>query len=130
MFDEEDVRNVREPMLPRLIRIIFFGNGITNEEYLLRYNHYFREFGSGNKTQKEHSQKAAADRKFLLDHRKLTINMMRSVLSAMGWEIEAISVRLSDRLTGETREFSTDDTVEKLKAELERSRQIGIGGIE
>lgn len=129
MFNEDDVRSVSDPMLPRLIRVIFFGLDITNEGYLARYSRYFREIFTGDKTQKEHSQKAAADRKFLLDPRKLTINMMRSVLLAMGYDIECISVRLRDRLTGEELTFSTDDTVEKLLAQRERLQEIGIEGI-
>jgi len=130
MFDDDDVRNTRDPGLPRLIRVVFRGLGITNEGYLARYHHHFRELNQEGRTQKEHSQKAAADRKFLLDPRKLTINMMRSVLVAMGFDIEAIDIRVRNRLTGETHTFSTDDTVEKLQQKLQASQEIGVNGIE
>jgi hypothetical protein len=130
MFEEEDVRSVSSPDLPRLVRVIFHGLQITNDGYLKRYAHHNLENNNTNKTQKEHSQKAAADRKFLLDPRKLTINMMRNVLIAMGYDIEAISIRLRDRMSGEELTFSTDDTIDDLKKRLETSQEIGISGIE
>lgn len=124
MFDEEEVKATTE-YLPRLIRVIFFGLSITNDGYLERYYRYYKDLHR-DKTRKEFSQKSAADRKFLLDRRKLTFNLMRNVLSAMGYDIECVSVRVKDRLTGELRTFSTDDTTEELKALLEQERQIGV----
>lgn len=124
MFDEEEVRTT-DKLLPRLIRVIFFGLSITNMGYLDRYYHYFRE-KYRDKTRKEFSQKAAADRKFLLDRRKLTFNMLTSVLSAMGYEVECVSVRIKDVLTNEVKTFSTDDTVEELKEMVEKAKQVGI----
>lgn len=127
MFDEDDIRTTTEH-LPRLIRIILYAEGITNDGYLERYKHYFRGLFP-DKTQKEFSQKAAADRKFLLDHRKLTWNMMRGVLIALGYDVEGVDIRVRDRLTGEVRTFSTDSTVDELKADIEKKSQIGYGSL-
>lgn len=124
MFDEEEVRTT-DKLLPRLIRVIFFGLSITNTGYLERYYHYFRE-KYRDKTRKEFSQKAAADRKFLLDKRKLTFNMLTNVLSAMGYDVESVSIRVRDVLTGEVKTFSTDDTVEALKEMVEKEKSVGI----
>ncbi len=130
MFDEEDIRRVTDPGLPRLARQIFFGESITNEGYLSRYNNYHRGLNQGDKTQKEYSQKAAADRKTLNDPRKLTFNMLRSVLVAMGYDIESVSVRLHNQMTGETRTYSTDDTIEDLLKIREADSAIGVSGLE
>lgn len=127
MFDENEVRQTGTA-LPRLIRVIFYGLGITNEGYLDRYFHYFRE-QFPDKTRKEFSQKAAADRKFLLDRRKLTFNMMSSVMNAMGYEIEEVSVKIRDRLTGDERVFSTSDTVDSLNEMIAKDQEIGVQSI-
>jgi len=124
MFDEEEVKATRE-FLPRLIRVIMFGLGITNDGYLDRYYHWFRGAFPG-RTRKEFSQKSAADRKFLHDRQKLTFNLMRSVLTAMGYDIECVSVRVIDRVTGEVRTFSTDDTVDSLKEMRDKEKEIGV----
>lgn len=123
MFDEEAVRGNAD-YLPRLIRIIFYGNAITNDGYIARYWRYFKVLGG--KTRKMFTQDTSADRKVLLDRDKLTFNKMRHVLTAMGYDIECVSIRIKDRMSGEVRTFSTDDTVEQLKEYLERDRQIGI----
>jgi hypothetical protein len=124
MFDEEEVKKTTE-FLPRLIRVIFYYFGITNDSYLDRYRDFFcRMFP--DKSRKEFSQKSVADRKVLLDRKQLTIKMLLNVLSAMGYDTEAVSIRIRDRLTGEVKEFSTDDTVEKIKSMLEQEREIGI----
>lgn len=128
MFDEDEVKATAEIGLPRLIRIAFFGLSITNEGYLDRYYHYYRDIYR-DKTKKEFSQKAAADRKFLLDRRKLTFNMLRNVLSAMGYDLECVSIRVRDRLTADVKIFSTDDSVEDLKKALEKENQIGVDSI-
>ena len=129
MFDEDEIKATTEPSLPRLIRIAFFGLSITNDSYIQRYFHYYRDMYR-DKTRKEFSQKVGADRKFLLDRRKLTFNMMRSVLSAMGYDVECVSIRVRDRLTGDSRTFSTDDSVEELKRIKEKENEIGIQSIE
>ena len=124
MFDEEEVKATSE-FLPRLVRIIFFSFSITNDGYLERYRQYFhRTFR--DRSQKEFSQKSTADRKVLLDRKQLTIKMLLSVLSAMGYDTEAVSIRIKDRITGEVREFSTDDTVDKLKEFMNQEKEIGI----
>lgn len=127
MFDEDEVRATTE-LLPRLIRVVFYGLSVTNESYLHQYFHYFRSLFP-DKTRKEFIQKAAADRKFLLDRRKLTFNMLRNVLAAMGYDVESISIDVRDRLTGDLKTFSTNDTVEKLKEAAERDREVGIQSI-
>lgn len=124
MFDEEEVKNTTE-FLPRLIRVIFYGLSITNDGYLDRYLRYYKDLHP-DKTRKEFSQKSAADRKFLHDRRKLTFNLMRHVLSAMGYDIECVSVRVRDHLTGEVKTFSTDDTIDDLKSAIEKEKQVGV----
>ena len=124
MFDEEDVKTTSE-FLPRLIRIIMFATGVTNDGYIMRYHRYFKSMFP-TKSRKEFTQKSAADRKSLLDKSKLTFSLMRTVLSAMGYDIECVSVRVKDRVTGEVRTFSTDDTVEDLKAFMEQEKEIGV----
>jgi hypothetical protein len=128
MFDENEVKSTPDPAFPRLIRNIFFGLSISNDNYLERYYHYYRD-RFRDKTRKEFSQKAAADRKFLLDRRKLTYNMFRSVMEAMGYNVECISVRIRDNLTGEVRTFSTDDSVEKLSALVEQEKEVGLSSL-
>jgi hypothetical protein len=124
MFDEDEVKATGE-FLPRLIRVVMFGLGITNDGYLDRYWRSFRSTFPG-KSRKEFSQKSAADRKFLHDRKNLTFKLMRSVLTAMGYEIECVSIRVIDRMTGEVRTFSTDDTVDDLKAYLQKEKEIGV----
>lgn len=127
MFDEDEVRSTHE-LLPRLIRVIFFGLGITNNEYTNYYYNFFRAVFP-DKTHKEFIQKAAADRKFLQERHKLTFNMLRNVVQAMGWDVESVSLEIRNRLTGEVRVFSTRDTVEMLKENLEKDQQIGVDSI-
>ena len=127
MFDEEEVKNTYES-LPRLVRIIFYGLGITNDAYLDRYSHYFRQ-AHPDRNRKEFSQKAAADRKFLLDRRKLTFNMMRNVLTAMGFDIVSVSMDVRDKLTGEVKTFSTDDSIDELRERAAKARDDGLGSI-
>jgi hypothetical protein len=124
MFGEDQVRTTRA-FLPRLIRIIFFGLSISNNDYLSRY-HRFLKASSGGKSTRELNQKIASDRKFLQDKHNLTFKLMNHVLIAMGLDIEAISIRTRDRITEEVRTFSTDDTVDSLKKELEKENTIGI----
>lgn len=126
MFDEEQVRTTRA-FLPRLIRIIFYGLAISNNDYISRYQRYLK--ASGGKPTRESNQKLASDRKFLQDKHSLTFKLMNTVLIAMGLDIECITVRVKDRITDEVRTFSTDDTVDSLKAELEKEKSIGISNI-
>jgi hypothetical protein len=124
MFGEDQVRSTRA-FLPRLIRIIFFGLSISNNDYISRYQRFLKA-SSGGKTTRESNQKIASDRKFLQDKHNLTFKLMNHVLIAMGLDIEAISVRTRDRITDEVRTFSTDDTVDSLKKALEKENTIGI----
>lgn len=125
MFDEEEVRETTDPGLPRLIRVIFFGLSITNNGYLERYHSWFKD-NFRDKNRKEFSQKSTADRKTLLERKKLTYTMLRHVVKAMGYDIESVTVRLKDRISGDSLTFSTDDTVEDLKRVIEESKSIGI----
>lgn len=124
MFDEDEVKSTTE-LLPRLVRIIFYGQSITNDNYLERYLKYFKGTFL-DKDRKAFSQKSTADRKFLKDPKKLTFNLMRNSLMAMGYDIECVSIRVRDKLTGEVKVYSTDDTVESLKAELDKEKEIGV----
>jgi hypothetical protein len=124
MFDEEDVKTTSE-FLPRLIRIIMFATGVTNDGYITRYHRYFKSIFP-SKSRKEFTQKSAADRKSLLDKSKLTFSLMRTVLSAMGYDIECVSIRVKDRVTGDVRTFSTDNTVEELKDFMTQEKEIGV----
>ncbi len=124
MFDEEEVRSTSE-FLPRLIRVIFFGLSISNDDYLYKYYQYFRDVNP-SKSKKEFSQEAASNRKFILQRKKLTFNLMRRILSAMGYDIECVSIRLKDRVTGDIRVFSTDDTIEDLQKIISKEKEIGV----
>lgn len=127
MFGPDDIRETTA-MLPRLMRIIFYALGITNENYMKRYWDWWREHHP-DQTRKEFSQKAAADRGFVGDRRKLTINMATGLLSAMGQEVVTISFTLKDQLTGEVRTFSTDDTVEKIDQQIADDNTIGVSSL-
>lgn len=127
MFNEEDIESTTE-FLPRLIRVVFYGLGITNNGYLERFYHYFQEIHR-DKTRKEFSQKAAADRKFLLDPRKLTFNMMTGDIAAMGWNMKSVSIEIQDRLTGEVKTFSTNMTVDDLKDLVARDNEVGVQSV-
>ena len=130
MFNEEEVRTTgRAYLLPRLIRIIFYGLQITNDSYLNKYWDYYQMVNPG-KTRKDFSFKSAADRDGIRQKTKLTFNMMSTVIRAMGWEIDAVDVRLRNVLTGETKEFSTDMTVADLDAMVAKDQEIGITSIE
>lgn len=124
MFDEEDVKSTYEH-LPRLIRIIFFSLGITNEDYLRRYRDYYR-YMFPDKGRKELAQKSTADRKVLQDKTKLTFSMMHGIMTAMGYEIDSVTVVIREKMTGETKVFSTSDTVEMLKQNIENDNVIGV----
>lgn len=126
VFDEEQVRTTRA-FLPRLIRIIFYGLSISNNDYISRYQRFLKKLGG--KETREANQKIVSDRKFLQDKHSLTFKLMNHVLIAMGLDIEAISIRTRDRITDEVRTFSTDDTVDSLKKELEKEKVIGIPGL-
>jgi hypothetical protein len=127
MFGEDDVKKTHT-LLPRLLRIIFFKIGITNSEYLERYRRYFQEQFPG-KTRKEFSQKSVSDRKALMDKEKITFRLLQDIIEAMGMSVESVSLRLRDKLTGELLDFSTDMTVEEIKAELEKEKEIGVPGL-
>lgn len=127
-FDEEEVKETTA-LLPRLIRVFMFGLGITNDGYLERYWRYFRDTNR-DKTRKIFSQKATTDRKFLADKTKVTFSLMSHAVEAMGYDIEAVSMRVRDRTTGEVMEFSTDDTAEELKEKRERKNSSGIQSIQ
>lgn len=127
MFDEEEVK-ATTAHLPRLIRVIFYGLGITNEGYLERYRHYFRAMFP-DKNKKEFSQKSTADRKFLMERRKLTFNMVQGIMLAMGYDVESVTIKLRDKLSGEIKTFSTEDTVESLKKALEKGNDGSIDSL-
>lgn len=124
MFDEEEVKETRE-FLPRLVRVIFYGLSITNDDYIDRYQRYYKDLHR-DKTQKEFSQRMTSYRKFLKDRKKLTFNLMQKVLSAMGYDIEGVSIRIRDRLTGEVKTFSTDNTVDDLNQIIQKEKEIGV----
>lgn len=126
MFDEEEVRTTTA-FLPRLIRVIFYGLGITNETYMARY---FRGFTRlyRKKTRKELSQKCSTDRKFIREP-KLTFSLLQNVLTNMEFEIKSVTIELMDVTTGEIRTFSTSDTIAELDAYREKEKKIGIDSI-
>lgn len=124
MFDETSVQKTTA-LLPRLLRIIFFGRGITHDEYVTRYHRYLNKTEPW-KDRKERSQKIASDRKFLAEDKKLTFNLLSNALSAMDIDIECISFRVRDHTTGETLTFSTDQTSSELKEMVEKEKSIGV----
>ena len=80
-----------------------------------------------DRTPKENATKASADRKTLIENAdSITFKMMSGALEAMGLDIEAVSIRLKDRITGEVHVFSTDDTVDDLRKYIAREKSIGI----
>lgn len=127
MFNEEDVKSTVS-LIPKLIRIAFYGLTITNEGYLARYLHSYMG-AHPDASRKEFSQKAAADRKCLMEPKKLTFNMASTLMSAMGYDIETVQITVRDRLFGESRTFSTDMTIDQLKQMLEKEKEVGIGSI-
>lgn len=127
MFDENQVRTTRA-LIPRLIRIIFFGFSITNNDYIARYQHHNRVM-YGNKPARDASQKMISDRKSMQNKNSLTFKMFSAVLTAMGLDIEAITVRLRDRVTGDTRTFSTDDTVDTIIANMAKEKTTGFDSL-
>jgi uncharacterized protein YneF (UPF0154 family) len=127
MFSVEDVKSTTS-LLPRLIRNVFFGLRITNEGYLARYLHDY--LGKNpDRSRKEFSQKAAADRKVLMEQRRITFNMIETILSAMGYNIEVVQIQVRDRLMGETKTFSTDMSIEQLMDMINREQEVGIDSI-
>jgi hypothetical protein len=128
MFDEESIRSTTEH-LPRLIRIIFYAFGITNEGYLRRYYQYFQDLYP-EKSFKEFNQQATSHRKVLLESkRKLTFNMLRTTLNAMGYDIDSVQVHVTNKLNGEKRVFSTEDTVETINEVLKKEKVVGVTSI-
>lgn len=112
-FDEQEIHNTPN-LIPRLIRILFFRFGITNDDYLDRYERYFRE-RHPHKTRKELTLEASSNRKALFqDRRKLTFNKFKELTEAMGYDVETVMVSVRDRATGEIITLSTDDTPAKL----------------
>lgn len=127
MFDEESIRTAKG-LLPRLLRIIFFSNTITNDEYMHRYYNFYKKAYPG-KSKKDATQKAASDRKFIQDDLKITWPLMTNVLMAMGLDIASVSVNVVDNISGEVTTFSTTDTIEELNAKLAEKSQIGVSSL-
>ena len=112
-FDDQEIHNTPN-LLPRLIRILFYGLGITNDDYLDRYERYFREHNP-HKTRKELTLEASSNRKMLFgDRRKLSFNKFKELTEVMGYDVESLTVKIRDRTTGEIKIFSTDDTPTQL----------------
>ncbi len=127
-FDEEDVRK-STGFLPRLVRIVFYALGITNEEYGRRYERYIRENNGVANRVINHLQ-ISANRKSLNESdrhdKSLTFKLFNTVINAMGYDIECVSVRMRDRVTDEVFTFSTDMTSDDLKVFSEKEKEIGV----
>jgi len=130
-FDEDDITSNRSTIaaLPRLLRIIFYAFGITNEGYLRRWSHYYqREVPNGSP--KDFQMKSGSMRKALIESRtNLTYKAFSAAMTVMGFSIEGVSVRLKNLNTGETRTFSTDDTLEDIEQVTDRDRPVGVQSI-
>ena len=113
VFTEDDVKSTRV-LLMRLIRTIFFGLGITNNDYIDRYHEHQAKIHD-DKSQKEIQSMAVVDRKVMIEQRDITFKKLSHIAANMGYDIECVSVRLRDTLTKETIVFSTDDDIETLK---------------
>ena len=130
MFDEDEIRSVTDPALPRLLRIIFYANSITNEIFNERYRRYLQTVYP-EMDQKEFGQRITSLRKALFEARKkMTFNMFRGVLLALGYEIAGIDIRVRFKLTGEIQTFSTDDNLDTIKAKMMADRDVGVSSID
>ena len=120
-FDSEDVRRTTAK-LPRLIRIIFYSLGLTNDDFNRLYGR--AELMSGIDVDLDKLKaNATTYRTTIRDSQKLTYSMMTSVLRSMGYETEAVSIRLRDMVTGQVMTFSTDETVDSIEETIRKKRE-------
>lgn len=99
----------------RAVRLMFSALKITNDEYLERYRTFFlRE--DPTFADKHRTIKATADRRLLKTATKLTPNMMKKLVGAMGYEIRnlvdekyVVSMDLYDAAGQFVRELRTEN---------------------
>jgi hypothetical protein len=130
VFPEEDVKTYASStrFLPKLLRMIFFRFGITNDGYMERYWKWWSSAHYGQPRKECHSQ-AGQIRNFIKGREKLTYNMVSGVLRAMGYEITEVRFTIIDRVTRETYEFSTNDSVDELKEQIAKENAVGIDSL-
>ena len=120
LIDEGELRSATR-FIPKIARLFFYGLGITNDSYLERYRRFYHE-RFPDRTPKELSQKATADRKVLLDQ-KMTFNMLSGLSDAMGCDITAVQVEFKDRLTGEVMIFYSNISIDEFKKQIEEKKK-------
>lgn len=128
LIDENMVKESSDH-LSRLMRLILFSLQISSDEFLDRYRRFYRSVLSVT-DQTKYLQKGTSDRRIIVDGKSVTFSMMRNVLTYMGYDITEVSIKVRDKATGEIKEFSTSQTVDELKADLEDSKKIGIDSIQ
>ena len=110
-FGKEDVIST-SVIIPRLIRAIFYGLGITNDTFNMCYRKFFGELYHGDVDRV--GSKISADRGTISDKNKLTFVMFHTTLRALGYDIRSCSVTIVHRETDKEYTFSTTDSVEVL----------------
>ena len=125
MFDADEIKRLPPNLLPRLIRIIYFRLGITNEEYRRRYHEYAQE-NEPQESVKKITEQASSNAKFIRERSSLTFNMLHNAIDKMGYDLETVTVTLRDRLTGDKVTCSTDDTLQTLQDQIAKEKEIGV----
>jgi hypothetical protein len=130
VFDEQDIRSTStRALLPLLIRIFMFRHQITNDQYLERYERAYNA-AVPEHTRKEFTQKAQSDRKAMVEQQKITFNLLNTIIQAMGFKIEAVSIRVSSKMSGKEWTVSTDDSIEDLKSKIAEDIEINVQSLD
>ena len=127
VFDAESVKSAKT-LIPRLIRAMFYGLQITNDEFKSRFWTYYKE-NTPNGREKDFSLKSSSLRTTIADDEKVTIKLLNSAINTMGYKLDNISITVVDNLTGERFLFSTTQSIEDLDKMISERQKTGIGSL-
>lgn len=124
-FDADEVMSIaNDAILPRLVRVIFYGLRITNDKFHDKYHEFYRHIFGDNP--EKISTKRSADKRALLDRKKLTFTMLHSALRALEYDTIGATVTIRHRVTGKQYTFSTTDTIEHLNEIIKKEDELDV----
>lgn len=129
VFHEDEVRRSSN-FLPRLIRLIFFRLRLTNNEVRDRYHEYYARTHPGMTTKPAESEININLKRVVNGTDSITFKLMHHMMTALGLDLESVSVQFRDSRTGKVYRISTEQTVENLKTEIEKEDVIGVSSLD
>lgn len=124
MIKAADVKKTTAP-IPRLIHIILYALRITNDQFAALYT----DFDKPSEKKSSVHPRLGASRAAMSNKHSATFYMFMNLLGILQYDLEDITVKIRDKNTGDIKEFSYSDTIEKLDDVTEKTHAIGIDSL-